>query len=60
MSKFSATQFMKKRKKIPKGTCLTCKYFYVEDGVEICLSSDKFLIPELRPHNCKRYSEVVE
>lgn len=58
MSEFSATQFMKKRKKMR--TCLTCKYFHVEDGMEICLSSDKFLIPELRPYNCKRYSEVVE
>lgn len=61
MNEFSAMEFLKKRKEKPTGTCISCKNFYVEDNIEVCLSSDKFLIPEFHPYNCSRYEkEVVE
>lgn len=60
MSKFSAIEFIKKKKEIPKGDCLTCKNFYKEDDTEICLKADKFILPEFRPYHCKDWSDIDE
>ena len=55
MGNFSALETLKKKNH--NGTCLSCKNFYKEGNCEICLKTDKFIIPEFRPQNCKNWEE---
>lgn len=60
MGNFSALETLKRKKEKPNGTCLSCKNFYKEGNCEICLKTDKFIIPEFRPYNCKDWSNKME
>ena len=54
--KFSATKFIKNKKR--NLGCLACKNWHKENNLEICLKSDKFILPDFRPYNCDNFEEV--